>query len=396
MEPIVIGKTKRITLADIVDQAERAVSMMSEIRSAMLSPTARKSPPVFNSTQVAALCGIDKGHMAYRITKGDLPAGELNPTRSRREFSLTEARQWVREYRSSALRPAGAEAVTISIGNFKGGVSKTTTAVTLAQGLSLRGHRVLVVDTDAQGSLTTLFGILPDTEVDDNDTILPLCTGAESSIRYAIRPSYWDGIDLVAAAPLLYGAEFALPARQARDAEFEFWNVLHYGLDDVRPEYDVIIIDTPPALSYTTINAFMASDGLIMPLPPNALDFASAAQFWSLFSDLAGGLLTNRGLDKTFEFIHVLMSRVDSSDAASAIVRTWISSVYTDKVLPVEIPKTAVTATASAEFGTVYDLSRYDGNLKTFKRAKDAYERVTELIEGSVQAVWRRQLDGGN
>lgn len=394
LEPIVIGKPKRITLADIVDQAERAVSMMSEIRSAMLSPTSRKSPPRFNSTQVAALCGIDKGHMAYRITKGDLPGGELNSTRSRREFSLGEARQWVREYRQSALRPAGAEAVTISIGNFKGGVSKTTTAVTLAQGLSLRGHKVLVVDTDAQGSLTTLFGILPDTEVDDGDTILPLCTGAESSIRYAIRPSYWDGIDLVAAAPLLYGAEFALPARQARDPEFEFWNVLHYGLDDVRAEYDVIVIDTPPALSYTTINAFMASDGLIMPLPPNALDFASAAQFWSLFSDLAGGLLTNRGLDKTFEFIHVLMSRVDSSDAASAIVRTWISSVYTDKVLPVEIPKTAVTATASAEFGTVYDLSRYDGNLKTFKRAKDAYERVTELIEGSVQAVWRRQLEG--
>ncbi|MBX9794987.1 MAG: hypothetical protein K2Y02_11880, partial [Burkholderiaceae bacterium] len=69
MEPIVIGKPKRITLADIVDQAERAVGMMSEIRSAMLSPTARKSPPRFNSTQVAALCGIDKGHMAYRITK---------------------------------------------------------------------------------------------------------------------------------------------------------------------------------------------------------------------------------------------------------------------------------------------------------------------------------------
>ena len=61
--------------------------------------------------------------------------------------------------------------------------------------------------------------------------------GAETSIRYAIRPTYWDGIDLVPAAPLLFGAEFALPARQTKEEGFEFWNVLHYGIDDVRGDY---------------------------------------------------------------------------------------------------------------------------------------------------------------
>ena len=68
-------------------------------------------------------------------------------------------------------------------------MSKTTTAVTLAQGLTLLGHKVLVIDTDPQGSLTTLFGILPDTEVEEHDTILPLAMGSETSIRYAIRPT---------------------------------------------------------------------------------------------------------------------------------------------------------------------------------------------------------------
>ena len=77
--------------------------------------------------------------------------------------------------------------MTISIANFKGGVGKTTTAITLAQGMSLLGHKVLVIDTDPQGSLTTLFGILPDAEVEEEDTILPLVMGAETSIRYAIR-----------------------------------------------------------------------------------------------------------------------------------------------------------------------------------------------------------------
>jgi chromosome partitioning protein len=391
LEPITIKPPKPITLAGIADQAERAVAMMNEIRSAMLAPTARKSPPIFNLSQLAALCGIEKGSLSHRMSRGDLPAGRLNESGSRREFSLAEARSWIREYRREGLRPAGAEAVTIAVGNFKGGVSKTTTAVTLAQGLTLLGHKVLVIDTDPQGSLTTLFGILPDTEVEEYDTILPLAMGSETSIRYAIRPTYWDGIDLVAAAPVLFGAEFALPARQTQEPGFEFWRVLDLGIDDVRADYDVIVIDTPPALSYTTINAFMASNGIIMPLPPNALDFASASQFWSLFADLTSELITKRGLSKSFDFIHVLLARVDSSDAASNIVRQWIGSTYAEKVLPVEIPKTAVTATTSAEFGTVYDISRYDGNAKTFKRARDAYDTFVSHIEGSVRSVWQQQ-----
>jgi chromosome partitioning protein len=391
LEPITIRPPKPITLAGIADQAERAAAMMNEIRSAMLAPTARKTPPIFNLSQLAALCGIEKGSLSHRMGRGDLPPGRLNSSGSRREFSLAEARSWIREYRRDSLRPPGAEAVTIAIGNFKGGVSKTTTAVTLAQGLTLLGHKVLVIDTDPQGSLTTLFGILPDTEVEEHDTILPLAMGSETSIRYAIRPTYWDGIDLVAAAPVLFGAEFALPARQTQEPGFEFWRVLDLGIDDVRADYDVIVIDTPPALSYTTINAFMASNGIIMPLPPNALDFASASQFWSLFADLTSELITKRGLSKSFDFIHVLLARVDSSDAASNIVRQWIGSTYAEKVLPVEIPKTAVTATSSAEFGTVYDISRYDGSAKTFKRARDAYDTFVSYIEGSIRSVWQQQ-----
>lgn len=386
----ILQHAKPIGLADITAQAERAMAMMEQIRSAMLAPSARKAPPIFSLSQLAAMLDIEKGSISHRMTKGDLPSGRLNAAGSRREFTLAETRAWVKEYRKDKLRPAGAEAVTISIGNFKGGVSKTTTAVTLAQGLSLLGHRVLVIDTDPQGSLTTLFGILPDTEVAEQDTILPLALGTETSIRYAIRPTYWDGIDLVGAAPLLFGAEFALPARQTQEPGFEFWRVLDLGIDDVRGEYDVVVIDTPPALSYTTINAFMASDGIIMPLPPNALDFASASQFWSLFSDLANELLSKRGLDKTFDFIHILLARVDSADAASKVVRQWIGQTYAEKVLPVEIPKTAVSGVTSAEFGTVYDVSKYDGSARTFKRARDAYDSFVGHIEGSIRGVWER------
>jgi len=382
---------QKITIAAVVEQAERAIQMVNDVRSRMLAPQSKKQAPVFSMTQVAALCGIDKGQFSYRLTKEDLPGGQLNSTGSRREFSLENARTWIQSYRSESLRPKGKRAVTISVGNFKGGVSKTTTAMTLAQGLNLRGHRVLVIDTDPQGSLTTLFGVLPDTDVSEDQTIAALASGDETSIKPAIQSTYWDGLDLVAAAPALFSAEFMLPARQMRDPSFQFWDVLNLGLESVRDEYDVIIIDTPPSLSYLTINAFMASDGLIVPLPPNALDFASSAQFWSLFSDLAANLVESAGLTKTFDFIHVLLSRVDASDAASSVVRTWIAATYAEKLLPVEIPKTSVTSSSSAEFGTVYDISKYDGNIKTYKRARDAYDRVADLVEQSIQSSWAGQ-----
>lgn len=384
-------RIKRQSLVDIEQQAARVAAMMEQIRVAMLPPTASKSAPPLSAAQLAQLCSVEKSKITYRTSRGDLPHGTMHG--NRREWTMAEAQKWARDFRASHMRPQGAAGVTITVANFKGGVAKTTTAVTLAQGLSMRGHRVLVLDLDPQGSATTLFGVLPDAEVEAEHTAMLLFSGEHDDLGYAIRPSYWPGIDIVCAAPLLFGAEFALPARQTRDPGFEFWRVLDRGLDTARDLYDIIVIDTPPALSYVTINALMAADGVLMPLPPNALDFASSSQFWDLFSDLCNQLIRSRGQEKSFEFIDVLLSRVESGDAASGVVRQWILEAYADKVLPIEIPKTAIAATASAEFGTVYDMTRSSVNAKTFTRARDAYDRMCELIEQQIEAVWANQVD---
>jgi len=373
----------------ITQLSRRASAMVEEIRGRLLAPDARKVAPLFSSVQLGAICGIDRAHISYRVGKGDLPAGRLTPTGARREFSLAELRAWAREYRREAMRPDGQRALTVAVGNFKGGVSKTTTAMVLAQGFSMRGHRVLAIDCDPQGSLTTLFGLLPEAEIDQAETIAPLCNGDQTDVRYAIRPTYWDGVDLIPAAPSLFSAEFSLPARQMRDPTSKFWDVLNEGLEPVRGDYDVIVIDTPPALSYVTINAFMAADGILVPVPPSALDFASSAQFWSLFADLGSNLDQASKRGKTFDFLHVLLSRVDQSDVAAPAVRQWIQATYGEYLLPVEVPKTTVTSSKAAEFGTVYDVQKYEGAAKTYKRAAEAYDRVVELVEQSVIEAWR-------
>ena len=382
----------KISIPDVAQIAIDAKDMLTRVRGHMLAPDKRKKSPAFTIGQVAALCGIDKPKLEYKLKKSNLsPDDSSGKVRS---FPMDLTREIIRSCRPSFLRPDGARGVVIGVGNFKGGVSKTTTTMCLAQGLSLKGHKVLCIDMDPQGSLTALFGLLSDAEVEDDMTVgrILIDNDNDTDLAPTVQKTYWDGIDLIAANTNLYAAEFSLPARQMTDSSFRFWDVLNQGLMGLREEYDVILIDTPPALSYLTINAFMASDGLIVPLPPNNLDFASSVQFWNLFGDLASSLMENAGLNKKFDFLHILLSRVDASDVSSSMVREWIQATYADKVLPVEVPKTTVTVAASVEFGTVYDITKYEGSMKTYRRAREAYDRVVDLVEQAVNISWDQQI----
>lgn len=383
---------RKITIMDIVDQAERVETVISNVRDRLLAPSARKSPPTFSMTQVAELCNLEKAQCAYWMSKDILPPGQLNETGTRREFTLKEARVWVRHHRGEYMRPDGTSAVVVTVASFKGGVTKTSTAVMMAQALSLKGMKVLLIDLDPQGSATTLMGISPETEVDEDKTAAEVFYGDKSSIVDAIQPTYWDGIDIVAASGALFNIEFFLPATQANDPKYEFWSVLDKGLSEAKQIYDVILIDTPPSLSYSTVNALMAADGLVVPIPPSSLDFASSSQFWAIYGELASQLVKERKVNKSYDFIHVLLARVDSSDLASTLVRGWINTAYGDKVLPVEIPKTTVTSSSSAEYNTVYDITKYEGNARTYKRAREAYDRLADYLEQSIRAAWAGQL----
>ena len=385
----------KVTAADLLGLADRARAGVAKIREKAAAPDDRKTPPRISSTKLQRLCGLDKNKFQYRLAKGKLPQGRVQAG-SRRDFSLAEAIEWVTETVDVPRRPAGGQGCVITAANLKGGSTKTSTTMCLGQGLALRGHKVLVIDLDPQGTLTQFFGILPDSEVVEENTVGPLCLGDYADLEYAVKKdTYFAGLHLIAASPALFGAEFALPAQQVRYPDrFRFWDVLNEGLQPLRHEYDAIIIDTSPSLSYLTLNALFAADGLIVPLPLEGPAYSSLAQFWAMFTDIAGGLGKRAGAEKEYDFLHVVPSRV-KDEMTNNVVNRWVAQTYGPYILPVSVPETRVMGTAALEYKTVYDIEKYSGGHETYRNARDAYDKLVRLVEASMVQTWQRTARGG-
>ncbi|MVW72757.1 MULTISPECIES: ParA family protein [unclassified Bordetella] len=386
---------RRVDLAQVADFARRLETVTNELRDQILSPRPRKTPPVFTSAQVADMCGIERSRLNYLLNREgtSLPQGEVRGNRSR-IFTLPEARQCVQQIsdieKSPLLVGKPGSAKILVVANFKGGSTKTTTAMNIAQGLSLLGRKCLLIDLDPQSSATELCGLYAEQDVREEHTILPfIYEGNVADLDAVIQTTYWDGLDLIPAHTALFSAEFHLPAMTSRDPGFRFWNVLRNGLDHLRDRYDYIVLDSAPSLSYMTINALMAADAMVMPLVPESLDFMSSVSFWSLFSDM-GTTFVERGEQKTFDFISVLLSRVDRGAASAApVVRSWAQRAYADWMHTIEVPASSVASTIGLALGTVHDLSKGDVDDRALARAKEPLTAYCQWIDEQYTDHWR-------
>jgi chromosome partitioning protein len=378
----------QVSMHDLVQLASTAEDVLAQVREAMIDPHPRKEAPTFSGAAIADLCGIDKTQVKYLTQKHGLPQGTRASGSKAKEYTLEELITWVTTISSYPKRPENQSGKVISVCNYKGGVAKTSTTVAVAQALTLRGLKVLVIDCDGQGTATQLLGISPEQDVEVEQTIMPYIHGDEPDLRYAVQESYWYNLSVIPASSGLLAAEFAIPAKAMSQRGFRFWEMLKVGLAPLRDDFDAILIDTSPSLSHLTVNAMIAADGLLMPCPPDALDFASSVQFWGIFSELVEELPD--AMDKRYDFISVVYTKVQANEI-SRIVKTWMQQAYGTHINGIEIPDSTAARTASAQLKTIYDLSKPDGSPEAYRRYKDPLDRLADYVVDQLALAWRQK-----
>jgi chromosome partitioning protein len=376
---------QKVSMHDLDTLAVTAADVLSQVREAMIEPHPRKVAPTFTSAAIAEMCGVEKTQIKYLAQKRNLPLGRKIDGSKAKEYTLEDAINWVKAIGKRPVRPASQLGKVIAVCNYKGGVAKTSTTVAMAQAATLRGLKVLMIDCDGQGTATQLTGISPEQDVEIEHTIMPYIHGDQPDLKYAVQETYWYNLAVIPASSGLLAAEFALPAKAMAQRGFRFWEVMKNGIEPLRQDFDLILIDTSPSLSHLTLNAMIAADALIMPCPPDALDFASSVQFWGIFSELTDSLPNAK--DKTYDFISIIYTKVQANEI-SRLVKTWMTQAYGTHINGIEIPESTAARTASAQLKTIYDLSKPDGSAEAYRRYKEPLDRLADYILDQLALAW--------
>jgi chromosome partitioning protein len=386
----------------IVRHAELLSGQLQALRARMYPPEASKSLRSFMTNEVSRLTSIPESTLkAMSIEgKGPLPSRLENNHRVYTLAQINELRAlFAAQKPAEALRflprrRAHEHLQVVGIANFKGGSAKTTTCLHLSHYLGLHGYRVLAIDLDPQASLSAMFGAQPELDVGANETIYAALRhdSERRPLREIIRKTYFAGVDLVPGNIEVMEYEHEIPRiivnRSGPGALF--FERLREVIDQVRDDYDVVVLDTPPSLGFLTLGAIYAATGLIVTAHPAMLDVASMSQFLLMMSDLVR-VIEDAGATLHQDFFHYLITRHNPHDQPQTQVAAMLRHLFAEEVLvPTAIESTAVEAAGLAK-RSLYELEPGEIGRDTFRRARESMDAVNESIVHLIEAAWGRR-----
>ena len=382
----------KVTMDEVIEMGAKALGGLRKLKESLLIPKPAKIAPSFSIKEMCELLGVDRNQLRSAQKKLNM-LFDADLGKSKTTFSLIDFFSLGESLQLFKTKPEGKKAFVLVIASYKGGVSKTTTAINLAHGLSLKGlGKGLVIDLDGQSSASTLMGLSPEFE-EDTMTVMDYIFGDVPSLRDCIQESYWHNLDIISGSSAIHGAETFFAGQLRKNAQtnvpYEYWNVLSVGLEELRDEYSFIVIDTSPSLGFLTQNAMLAADGLISPLPNQALDVASMAQFWDVFADNVKYFPAM--MDKNYEFVEILMSKTppESSDIGTE-VKKWIKHSYGAHVSDISIPDSVIASKVAAVYSTVFEISEKDLPKESYRRYKEPVKAYVDHIHQQILKAWSR------
>ena len=365
----------------------------------------------------------------------DLPQGLSETEGGAKWFTLDEvlrlrahfATEGSKAKKYQPYRPGGLPAKMLAVANFKGGVGKTSTCAHLAMSAALDGYRVLVIDLDSQGSMTSIFGgrvadewqtVFPllarhyathlraenQRRLDRGDAPLPLDDTLTEALgvkaQDLVQKTHWPNIDLIGAQLNLYWAEFQIPVWRMQGRGWKLWDAITETLaaDGILDQYDVIFLDTPPALGYLTINGLAAADILLVPMGASFLEFDSTGRFFDMLhstfrsieegENMAARALGRAELNFEWDAVRTIITRFDSNQQAelAALMQGWLGQTLS----PHRQDFTALIGQAGEQVRGICEADYRDFNRETYARGRETFDETWAAVKALIVGSWRR------
>jgi chromosome partitioning protein len=221
--------------------------------------------------------------------------------------------------------PSARRGRILAVTNQKGGVGKTTTAINLGTALAMAGRKVLLVDVDPQGNLTS--GVGQKGQRAEDGTVYEALTTEAGRPDGFLLDTRVAGLSLMPADRNLTGAEIEMVALTARERR------LQRVLEPMRPRFDYILIDCPPSLGLLTLNALVAADAVVIPLHCEYFALEGLADLVSTMRRVRGAL--NPALD----IEGVLLTMYDERTNLGQQVARDVREFFKEKVFRTVIPR---------------------------------------------------------